>query len=129
MLIATDATIFHFASRKERKRKQKNLKELSLRVNDQYFADLEYGVRKNYPTFIIFVPPGIIEDNHKTVIFIREPDAECPDGSVVFFHEIHFLDKLMPVKLEKDFVSQWSKTKAVNIRSDYTCSFFTDIAA
>ena len=129
MLIATEASIFHFASRKERKRKQKNLKELSLRVNDQYFADLEYGVRKNYPTFIIFVPPWFIQGNYKTEISIREPDAECPDGSVVFLHAIHFLDQLMPVKLEKDFVSQWSKTKAVNIRSDYTCSFFTDAAA
>jgi hypothetical protein len=124
MTNANQVSIFTLDDRNDRRKKSKNFKEINVLVNDQYFEDLAYGANRNYPTFITFVPPGMIDDNYKTAIFVMEPDAEHPDGLVHFLHEIYFLDKHISFRLNKDFISRWSNSKIVNIRSDYVCSFY-----
>lgn len=112
---------FDLGTRKDKK--MKSVKSQTIKINDLYINDLESGVYNNIPTFVNFVPPGIIEGNQRSAIYIIDPCNETPDGIVEYFFEFDFLKRYMRLQLDVELMTVLSSSKMVHVGSNNTCCF------
>lgn len=123
-----DITVL-YRTEQERKEKQHDLKQRIIEVDGVNLEGLLYGIRKNYPTLLSFVPPKTIQDDNKTMIYILEPDDLFPRGFVHLFIEVDFLDKDISIEMDLELVYALNNSRMVNVRSDYSCCFMSRLAS